>query len=150
MSPQGDSNSPKIPAMHQAVSGSRPLVFAHRGGSSLGPENTMAAFDRGLAAGADGLELDVQLSRDRVVVVHHDLVLGRTNSGTGPVRNRTADELAVFEVPTLADVLARYPQSRIIIELKEQSADLARAGVEEVRRAGAADRVSRGSLTAPS
>ena len=133
--------------MHQAVAGSRPLVFAHRGGSSLGPENTMAAFDRGLAAGADGLELDVRLSRDRIVVVHHDLVLGRTNSGTGPVRSRTADELAAFEVPTLADVLARYPQSRIIVELKEQGADLARAAVDDVRRAGARDRVSLGSFS---
>ena len=42
---------------------SQPQVFAHRGGCALGPENTVAAFDRGLAAGADGLELDVHLSR---------------------------------------------------------------------------------------
>ena len=52
--------------------GSRPRVFAHRGGCALGPENTIAAFDRGLAAGADGLELDVRLSADGVVVVCHD------------------------------------------------------------------------------
>ena len=50
----------------------RPLVFAHRGGGALAPENTIAAFDNGLALGADGLELDVHLSRDGVVVVHHD------------------------------------------------------------------------------
>ena len=50
----------------------RPLVFAHRGGAALRPENTIAAFDHGLALGADGLELDVHLSRDGVVVVHHD------------------------------------------------------------------------------
>ncbi len=57
---------------------SRPLVFAHRGGAALRPENTIAAFDHGLALGADGLELDVHLSRDGVVVVHHDDTLERT------------------------------------------------------------------------
>ncbi len=62
-----------------------PRVFAHRGGCALGPENTIAAFDRGLAAGADGLELDVRLSADGVVVVCHDETLDRTTNGTGPV-----------------------------------------------------------------
>ena len=42
----------------------RPLVYAHRGGAALRPENTLAAFDHGLTLGADGLELDVRLSRD--------------------------------------------------------------------------------------
>jgi len=54
------------------------MVFAHRGGGALAPENTMAAFDNGLAHGADGLELDVHLSRDGGVVVHHDRTLDRT------------------------------------------------------------------------
>jgi glycerophosphoryl diester phosphodiesterase len=71
----------------------RPQVFAHRGGSALAPENTIAAFDRGLAAGADGLELDVHLSRDGVVVVHHDRLLDRTTNLAGPIELRTADEL---------------------------------------------------------
>jgi glycerophosphoryl diester phosphodiesterase len=83
-------------------------VFAHRGGSALAPENTMEAFDRGLAVGADGLELDVHLSRDGVVVVHHDQTLDRTTSLKGPIADRTADELRSAAVPTLADVLARY------------------------------------------
>ena len=60
------------------VRSNRPLVFAHRGGAALGPENTLAAFDQGLALGSDGLELDVRLSRDGVVVVHHDSSLERT------------------------------------------------------------------------
>ena len=54
----------------------------------------MAAFDCGLALGAEGLELDVHLSRDGVVVVHHDRTLERTTNLTGPIANRTADELA--------------------------------------------------------
>ena len=54
------------------LSSGRPLVFAHRGGAALAPENTFAAFDNGLALGADGLEPDVHLSRDGQVMVHHD------------------------------------------------------------------------------
>ena len=61
-----------------------PRVFAHRGGSALAPENTIAAFESGLARGADGLELDVHLSRDGVVVVHHDRTLERTTNLAGP------------------------------------------------------------------
>src|SRR6187455_489606 len=105
----------------------RPQVFAHRGGCALGPENTLAAFDLGVAAGADGLELDVHLSADGVVVVHHDETLDRTTSGAGPLARRTAGELAAvdagcrflsngvypfrgqgFGIPTLREVLARY------------------------------------------
>ena len=108
----------------------RPLVFAHRGGCALGPENTIAAFDRGLAAGADGFELDVHLSADGIVVVCHDDTLERTTGAVGPVRARTAAELARVDaghrfvdaaggfpfrgrgigVPTLRDVLERYPR----------------------------------------
>src|SRR5579863_8205543 len=50
----------------------RPLNIAHRGGAQLMPENTLAAFAGACARGCDGVELDVQLSRDGVVVVHHD------------------------------------------------------------------------------
>ena len=75
------------------ASASRPLAFAHRGGSGLRPENTLAAFDHGLALGADGLELDVHLSRDGIVVVHHDTTLERTTNGRGHIAALTADEL---------------------------------------------------------
>jgi glycerophosphoryl diester phosphodiesterase len=136
-----------MPSLHPALASPRPLVFAHRGGSKLGPENTFPAFDLGLAAGADGLELDVQLSRDGIVIVHHDRLLGRTNRGAGPVGDRTAEELAAFGVPTFRAVLERYPHARIIVELKEPDAGLARAAVEDVRRARAIERVCFGSFS---
>jgi glycerophosphoryl diester phosphodiesterase len=72
----------------------RPLIFAHRGGAALAPENTITAFDNGLTLGADGIELDVRLSRDGVAVVLHDPTLDRTTDGTGLVGHRTAVELA--------------------------------------------------------
>ena len=139
---------------------SRPLVFAHRGGCALGPENTLAAFDRGLAAGADGLELDVHLSSDGIPVVHHDETLERTTGGRGLLAARTADELARIDagcrfedrgafpfrnqgvgVPTLREVLRRYPETRIIIEMKVNSRAMGEAVANDVRRAGAAERV---------
>ena len=54
----------------------------------------MAAFEHGLSLGADGLELDVHLSKDGEVIVHHDPTLERTTNGRGPVAARSAAELA--------------------------------------------------------
>ena len=131
---------------HPFFSSSRPLVFAHRGGGALAPENTIAAFDNGLRLGADGLELDVRLSRDGVVVVQHDRTLDRTTALCGPLALRSADELQRAGLPLLADVLSRYRDTRIIIELKVNSPELAAAAVDVVRRADAVDRVCFGSF----
>src|SRR3954465_11686398 len=139
---------------------SRPQVFAHRGGSALGPENTIAAFDLGMAAGADGLELDVHLSADGVVMVHHDETLDRTTDGAGRLVRLTAAELAAVDagyrferaglfdfrgqgvgIPTLRQVLRRYPDVRIIAEMKVDSAEMGEALASEVRQASAVDRV---------
>src|SRR3979411_1245889 len=100
---------------HPFFDSSRPLVFAHRGGSALAPENTMAAFANGLALPADGLELDVHLSRDGAPVVHHDRTLDRTTTLRGPLAARSADDLRRADVPLLAEVLARYRDARIIV-----------------------------------
>src|SRR6058998_2336369 len=97
-SPAGSAPEPGIGytrrVRHPFFASPRPLVFAHRGGSALAPENTIEAFDNGLRLGANGIELDVRLSRDGVVVVHHDRTLERTTGLTGPIANRTAGELA--------------------------------------------------------
>ncbi len=147
----------------------RPLVFAHRGGSGLAPENTLAAFDLAVALGVDGLELDVRLSNDGVVVVHHDRDLRRTTNLSGPVDRYSADELARADaaftfgptapgvdartfrgagigVPTLSTVLERHRDVRVVIELKLNEPELARATVEAVRAAGADERVCLGSF----
>ena len=106
----------------------------------------MAAFDCGAAAGADGLELDVHLSRDGVVVVNHDRTLDRTTSLRGAVAARTADELARAGVPPLVDVLRRHRDLRVIIELKLNAEALARAVVAVVRSVDAVERVCLGSF----
>lgn len=136
------------------------MVFAHRGGCAIGPENTIAAFDRGLQVGADGLELDVHLSADGVVVVHHDSTLDRTTSASGPIASWTADALERVDagyrfavdgaypfrgqdigVPTLRQVLRRYPDVRVIIEMKVDTAEMGEAVAREVRLADAVHRV---------
>ena len=144
-----------------------PLVFAHRGGRALAPENTLVAFDTGLAAGADGLEFDVHLSRDGHVVVIHDATLERTTNGMGSVAERTAAELGGVDasrrfgvdlehdwqgasagVPTLEVVLARYANAALIIEMKGEDIRLGPAVVDAVRRADAVHRVCLGSFSA--
>ena len=153
----------------------RPLVYAHRGGAALRPENTIASFDYGLSLGADGLEFDVRLSRDGVVVVHHDATLERTTNGTGELSSLTADELARIDaghwfvpadarrdgsnaegpfpyrgqghgVPRLRQVLSRYPGVPLIIELKANDPELGERALADVRAAGALDRVAFGSF----
>jgi glycerophosphoryl diester phosphodiesterase len=130
----------------------------------LRPENTIAAFDHGLALGADGLEFDVHLSRDGVVVIHHDQTLERTTNGRGAVSDRTASELAALDagwnfgapeypyrgqvggVPSLATVLRRYPDAPLIVELKQNDPVLAHRTIDEIRGADAIDRVALGSF----
>ena len=68
-------------------------VFAHRGYSGKYPENTMEAFRGASAAGADGIELDVQLSKDGQLVIIHDETLDRTTTGKGYVKDYTLSEL---------------------------------------------------------
>lgn len=143
---------------------SRRLVFAHRGGALLAPENTLPAIDHGVALGADGLEIDVQLSADGIPVLIHDRTLDRTTDRSGPVQALTASELAHVDagfhftrdglhpfrgqgigVPTLQSVLARH-HTRIIIEMKGGEPELARAVGAAVRTAGAVDRICVGSF----
>ncbi len=67
--------------------------FAHRGFSGKYPENTMLAFKKAVEAGADGIELDVQLTKDGEVVIIHDEKVDRTTNGAGNVRDFTLAEL---------------------------------------------------------
>ena len=143
----------------------RPLVYAHRGGAGLAPENTLVACEAGLSAGADGIEFDVRLSCDGVAVLMHDPTLERTTNGEGPVDQRTATELAALDagyrferegafpfrgrgigVPALQDALERLRDTALIIELKSADPRLARAVVEAIHAAGAVGRATVGSF----
>jgi len=75
-----------------------PLVIAHRGASLIAPENTLAAFALAMESGADGIELDVRLSRDGVPVVIHDATLRRTGLRPEAVAKLSAEHLATVDV----------------------------------------------------
>lgn len=114
----------------------RVFIWAHRGASGSAPENSLSAFVKAEQHGADGIELDVHLSRDGVPVVIHDETVDRTTDGCGPVaqmdlrRLRDLDagrwfapEFAGEPVPTLDEVLHwAGDRLRLNVEIKSVSA----------------------------
>jgi glycerophosphoryl diester phosphodiesterase len=128
------------PASRKAV------VIAHRGASSTAPEHTISAYDRAISAGADYLELDVQRTKDGVLVVVHDVTLDRTARGSsadcsGRVMDKTIAQIESCDVgawfnsvypslaraeyvglrvPRLGDVIVRYSATtRLYLETKD-------------------------------
>ncbi|HKP73094.1 MAG TPA: glycerophosphodiester phosphodiesterase family protein [Pyrinomonadaceae bacterium] len=90
------TTAPSTSAMPSASN--LPLIIGHRGASLVAPENTLAAFTRALADGADGLEFDVRLARDGFPVVIHDATLRRTARVDAPVSSLSSTELAATDV----------------------------------------------------
>ena len=95
----------------------KPLNVGHRGAMVSAPQNTLAAFRKAVEVGADGVGLDVHLSKDGVVVVIHDFSVDRTTDGTGRVAEKTLAELKALDaggkfspqfaggrIPTLTEV----------------------------------------------
>jgi glycerophosphoryl diester phosphodiesterase len=79
------------------TAGARPLLIGHRGAPRERPENTLPSFLRALELQADGIELDVHCTKDRVVVVHHDAV-PRATPPSGRLAGRRIDELTFDEL----------------------------------------------------
>lgn len=75
------------------------MNFAHRGFSSCYPENTMEAFQAAYESGSDGIELDVQLTRDGEVVIFHDATFDRLTNTTGALSEFTASEISDIQIP---------------------------------------------------
>ena len=109
-----------------------PLIIAHRGDVTNAPENTLAAFQQALERGADGIELDVRLTRDGQLVVFHDRGLKRIGGMRRLVTNATLDEVRALDVggwfapqfrgaqaPTLDEVFELLPSDYLInVEMK--------------------------------
>ena len=113
----------------------KPLIIAHRGGALESTENTIDAFQRAVKLGADGIETDVRLTRDGVVVVYHDEYFGRVEGLPERQRTRLISDLTYAEVkaqtlipvgddngsrrvPTLNDLLGNVGSGLLNIELK--------------------------------
>jgi glycerophosphoryl diester phosphodiesterase len=120
----------------------RPLVIAHRGSSGERPENTLPAFERAVEQAADMIETDLHLSRDGVIVIHHDAELERLGV-EGEVRDHLASELAAInaapgaavheKLPSLFDVLDGFgDRMQFNLELKVASDDSHYEGIEDL------------------
>ena len=90
-------------------------VIGHRGGAGLGPENTLGSIRAALAAGADGVEIDVRLSADGVAILMHDADVARTTGAAGLVAELNADVMRSLGVPTLEETLAAVPADRLLV-----------------------------------
>lgn len=100
-------------------------VIAHRGASADERENTLPAFERAIADGADFAELDVQCSADGALVVFHDLDLDRLTPLRGPLRRRPLAALRDVGIPTLEEVV-ELTRGRIPLMVELKSAHLYR------------------------
>ena len=136
---------------------SKTKIFAHRGASGYAPENTLEAFALAITQGADGIELDVQLTKDGIPVVIHDETIDRVTEKKGWVKDYTLKELkeltvlknkfseySAAKIPTLEEVLDAVKASGIQVnielktgiywypEIEQKVADLVKkAGMEE-------------------
>lgn len=118
-------------------------IFAHRGSSGYAPENTLEAFRLAMEQGADGIELDVHLTKDGEVVVIHDETIDRTGSGHGKVRDYTLEELKKFsfhnhmekyqgvQIPTLKEVLDLVKNSSMKVNIELKTGIYWYEGIEE-------------------
>lgn len=148
-------------------SANRPLLFAHRGGSAMAPENTLPAFENGVRFEADAIETDVRLTADGELVIFHDETLERTTDGSGKVLDHTLAELKQLDagyqftpdggatypfrgqgvqIMTPAELFAAFPGLIINIDIKDPLPEAAERLAEEIERAGADDRTSVGSF----
>jgi glycerophosphoryl diester phosphodiesterase len=105
----------------------RTLILGHRGTISK-PENTLAAFQKAIEAGADGIELDVQKTLDGIIVVSHDENLKRTTGVNFDIRKNTYDELKKIsiegeKVPTLSEVLDFIFEKKKIVDIELKNPD---------------------------
>lgn len=137
-------------------------VWAHRGASGFdkryAPENTMPAFEKAVQMGADGVETDVQLSRDGAVMICHDEKIDRTSDGSGYLKDFTIKELKAFsfskthpeyghvEIPALEELLAFLKDTDLTLDMELKTGLIYYDGLEEktidlVHRYGMDDRV---------
>ena len=118
-------------------------VWAHRGASDYAPENTLEAFELAVKQGADGVELDVQMTKDGELVVVHDETIDRVSDGTGRVVDYTLEELKKFtfnkthpeypnaKIPTLKEVYELLYPTGLTVNVEIKTGIVLYKGIEE-------------------
>ena len=139
------------PVTHPYLDGESPIPFAHRGGASDAPENTMPAFEYAVGLGYRYVETDVQVTADGVLVAFHDDDLSRTCGRIGLISELPWSEVrhamvrGEAPIPLLEDLLGAWPELRVNIDCKSDAA--APALVSTLRRTNALDRVCVGAFS---
>lgn len=120
-------------------------IFAHRGFSGYYPENTMLAFQKvAEETVADGIELDIQLTKDGEIVIMHDEMLDRTTNGSGWLKDHTLEELKMLSVgvnvkgffprqtiPTLREYFTWLKTTKLITNIELKTSYFEYEGIEE-------------------
>lgn len=144
------------------------VLLAHRGFSGRFPENTMLAFAKAAELPIDGLEMDIYATRDDVLVISHDDSLPRTTNGNGRIQEHTLAELKELDagyrftpddgqtfpfrgqgitMPTLEEVLARFTDLWINVDIKQHEPRVVSLFCDLIRRHGAAEQLCVGSFS---
>lgn len=121
----------------------RTLVWAHRGASAYAPENTLEAFQKAIDLKADGIELDVQMTRDGRLVVIHDETVNRVSDAKGWVKDFTYEEIknlnvkhkfreyGTVKIPTLEEVYLLMKKTELMINVELKNAMVFYENIEE-------------------
>jgi glycerophosphoryl diester phosphodiesterase len=135
---------------------SPPKVIAHGGGEGLGPENTLIAMRRSMAAGADLLDVDVWMTSDGIVVARHDRDVSRTTDGTGNIDQLTWEQLQQLDaaakwtgapidedvrIPSLEQVLTEFTDVTVSVEIKQLEPSMSVQLCDVLERTGSVERV---------
>lgn len=140
----------------------RPLVIAHQGGDGIWPGDTLFAYENAVRIGADVLEMDAHITRDRQIVLLHDEKVDRTTNGTGLVEDMTLEQLKQLDaayqwsndggktfpyrgqgiqVPTLEELFQKFPHLRYVIEIKLSQNPIDKPLCDLIRRYNMQDQV---------
>ena len=146
----------------------RTLNIAHQGGEALWPSNTLTAYRGAVALGVDLLEMDLHATRDGALVLSHDATLDRLTDTQGRIADLTLEQVLRadagytltpaggsgfpfrgqgVQVAQLKDVLREFPNTPLIIELKQANPSIAGPFCAELRGAGATGRVIAASFS---
>ncbi len=143
-------------------------IYAHRGASGTAPENTLAAFIQAVQFNADGVEVDIQLSRDGHPVICHDHTIDRTSNGQGRIADLTLSELRRYDfgswfgeqyreqkILTLTEFMTWFSATGLLLNIEIKNGPVIYQEIEEktvaiLRRFGAIDRTIVSSFFHPS
>lgn len=120
------------------------LIFGHRGSAGTHPENTMISFEAALKAGAEGIEVDVQLTKDLVPVIIHDERVDRTTNGSGWVKDLTLAQIQQLDagskfdpafsnvtIPTLEELLKWTANTPLFLNIEIKNEFVRYLGIEQ-------------------